>query len=156
MKKIFALILAIALLCPAVLAESIDLSGLSFAELAALRDRCQLAMMKTDTWQEVDVPQGVYQVGVHIPAGTWTIRCKTGYATTVEWGDALSADGQDIDNRKSTRHDFEGIYNPEDKYYDSGNRTDYTFTVQDGDYIIIDSAPATFTPGGVTPSFTFK
>ena len=50
MKKFFSLVLALILLPCAALAE-IDLSSLSFADLAALRDQAQLEMMKRDEWQ---------------------------------------------------------------------------------------------------------
>lgn len=155
MKKLIVIALILALISAAALAESIDLSGLSFQELAALRDRAQLEMMQRDEWQEVSVPQGVYQVGVHIPAGTWTIRCKEGMGTKIEWGDVLDASGQGIDFL-SMRMDFQYVYNPEYRSYSAGDRTEYTFTVRDGDWIAIDDSPAVFTPGGVTPSFTFK
>ena len=155
MKKIICMVAALLLILGAAAqAESIDLSGLSFDELAALRDRAQLEMMQRDEWQEVTVPQGVDQVGVQIPAGTWTVRCTIGNYTEVDWGDTLKESGQGIEH--SSRYDWSVIYNPSGSYYSAGDRTEYTFTVRDGEYIIIDDGPATFTPGGVTPSFTFK
>lgn len=155
MKRIIiALMITAAMLCLVAQAESIDLSGLSFEELAALRDRAQMEMMQRDAWQEVTVPQGVYQVGVQIPAGTWTVRCKEGSSCRVDWGDKLAENGQGI--AFSSRSDFERVHNPNSRSYDAGDRIEYTFTVYDGEYIIVTDAPATFTPGGVTPSFTFK
>lgn len=155
MKKVICAIVAALLLLGAVAqAESIDLSGLSFEELAALRDRAQMEMMQRDAWQEVTVPQGVYQVGAQIPAGTWTVRAAVGNETQIEWGQKLDASGQSID--WSGAYDIEYIYNPNGRYYTPGDRTEYTFTVRAGDYIVISDGPATFTPGGVTPSFTFK
>ena len=56
MKKILALALALILICPAALA-GVDLTALSFDELAALRDQAQLEMMKRKEWQEVTVPR---------------------------------------------------------------------------------------------------
>ena len=47
--------------------------------------------------------------------------------------------------------------NPEYKYYEyDGSITEYSFSVQDGDYIIIDDAPAVFTPYQGKPSLGFK
>lgn len=155
MKKLFCILALFSVLMGAAWAEGFDLSALSFQELAALRDRAQLEMFSRDEWQEVTVPQGVYQVGVQIPAGTWSVRSHEGRNTRVAWGEELDASGHDI-GYSSFRRDMAYIYNPDYRSYDAGDRTEYTFTVKDGDYIVIDNGPATFTPGGVTPSFTFK
>lgn len=159
MKKSFALVLALILIPCAALAE-IDLSSLSFADLAALRDQAQLEMMKRDEWQEVTVPQGVYRVGEHIPAGTWTVYCRTGISSLVLWGDTLSNNGHDIEsNHKTGRSDWMRVYNPNYKdykeFYD-GSDTSYSFTVRDGEWIVIKGQPVIFTPGAPTPSFSFK
>lgn len=155
MKKVITIIMiTLAMLCMAAQAESVDLSGLSFQELAALRDRAQMEMMQRDAWQEVTVPQGVYQVGVQIPAGTWTVRCATGNYTEIDWGDTLKDNGQGVEY--GNRYDWAVVYNPSGSYYSAGDQTEYTFSVRDGEYIIIKDGMATFMPGGVTPSFTFK
>lgn len=154
MKKIICLILVGILIMSAAVAEEIDLSGLSLRELEALRNRCLLEMFSREDWQEVSVPQGVYQAGVHIPAGTWTVQCKNGYFTTVEWGEKLESNGQEIDVTK--RSDYQTIYNPEHKRTEASDRISYTFTVRSGDYIIIDHAPAVFTPGAMALPFSFK
>ena len=154
MKKLFCLVLVGILIMSAAWAEEIDLSGLSLRELEALRNRCLLEMFSREDWQEVSVPQGVYQVGVHIPAGTWTVQCKSGYFTTVEWGEKLESNGQEIDVTK--RSDYQTIYNPEHKRTEASDRISYTFTVRSGDYIIIDHAPAVFTPGAMALPFSFK
>lgn len=154
MKKLLSVVLIMSLLIPAALSEGIDLSGLTFRELEDLRNQCLLEMMKRDEWQEVTVPHGVYQVGVHIPAGTWTVQCKSGYFTTVEWGEKLESNGQEIDVTK--RSDYQTIYNPEHKRTEASDRISYTFTVRSGDYIIIDHAPAVFTPGAMALPFSLK
>ena len=154
MKKLFCLILAGILIMSGAMAEEIDLSGLSLRELEALRNRCLLEMFAREDWQEVSVPQGVYQVGVHIPAGTWTVQCKTGYFTTVEWGDRLAPNGHEVD--VTDRSDYTSVYNPNNERTDPSERFSYTFTVRNGDYIIIDYAPAVFTPGAMALPFSFK
>lgn len=154
MKKLLSVVLIMSLLIPAALSEGIDLSGLTFRELEDLRNQCLLEMMKRDEWQEVTVPQGVYQVGVQIPAGTWTVRCTVGHCTSICYGEKLESHGQDIEFK--SRYDYKAVYNPDYKYYEPGDRTSYTFTVQDGDWIVIDEGPALFTPGSLPPSFSFK
>lgn len=158
MKKLAALFLAIVLSAGFALAEGIDLSGMSYDELVALKDRINLAMWQSDEWQEVTVPQGVWKVGEDIPAGHWTVKCiadKNCMYTEVSWGEFLSESGQSIAWRG--RNDDEFVKNPNHKYYEyDGSLTEYSFTVQDGDYIIIDFAPAVFTPYQGKPSLGFK
>lgn len=73
MKKLCALILALILFSSAALAESIDLSGMSFDELLDLQARVNDALWAADGWKHVKIPAGYYEVGVEIPAGRWTI-----------------------------------------------------------------------------------
>lgn len=154
MKKLFCLVLVGILIMSVAWAEEIDLSGLSLRELEALRNRCLLEMFSREDWQEVSVPQGVYKVGVHIPAGTWTVQCKTGYFTSIEWGDRLAPNGHEVD--VTDRSDYTSVYNPNHERTDPSERISYTFTVRSGDYIIIDYAPAVFTPGAMALPFSFK
>ena len=154
MKKVFCVLIVLAVLMGVAWAEGFDLSALSFQELAALRDRAQLEMFSRAEWQEVTVPQGVYQVGVQIPAGTWTVTCKEGYYTNVDWGEFLNENGQRIEWKG--RYHGGMAFNPDYRLTEPTEQTEYTFTVQDGDYIIVAKAPATFTPGASAPTFTFK
>lgn len=74
MKRLFVLILALVLCCSSASASSVDLSGMTFDELVALRDQLNLAIWNCQEWQEITVPEGVYQVGVDIPSGHWSVR----------------------------------------------------------------------------------
>ena len=76
MKKLLACVLALILIGCAALAE-IDLSGMSYEELVALKDQINLAIWNSAEWQEVEVPTGVWVVGEDIPAGWWTVRPAT-------------------------------------------------------------------------------
>ena len=161
MKKLLVCIL-IALMAFPAFAEDIDLSGLSYAELVALKDRINLAMWQSEEWQEVTVPQGIWVVGEDIPAGTWTVRCadvgRRNYllkSCELEWGDTLDDDGQGV--AWSYRYDSVNIYNPYSDDY-KGQVTEYTFTVQAGDYIYIHPLynKAVFTPYTGKPDLGFK
>lgn len=160
LSLLFALILSTA---PFAHAETFDLSGLSFDELVALKDRINLAIWNSQEWQEVTVPQGVWIVGEDIPAGTWTVRCADiGHNDYMmkecdfSWGEKLSENGKSI--MWSGRYDLVSIYNPNHKQYKDGQLTEYTFTVNDGDYIVISEAynKAVFTPYAGKPSLGFK
>ena len=54
-------------------AETIDLSGLSYDELIALKQKLNLAIAQSDEWKQVTVPIGNYIVGEDIPAGVYTV-----------------------------------------------------------------------------------
>ena len=87
MKKIVALLLAL-MLClgsfPAF--ADVDLSAYSQEELIALRDLINLELLKRGIEKEVTVPIGMYEVGVDIPAGTYTVKPKpNGYANIEVW-----------------------------------------------------------------------
>lgn len=158
MKKAFCLLLIALLLIPTAFAENIDLSGLSLVELAELRQRVQLAMMETDEWQEVTVPQGVYVVGKDIPAGTWTVKSMFGAESHLRfaWGDKLDEAGQHITYVGTKRADIVAIYNTKARNYKDGDLLEYTFTCQEGDYIVIEYTNAIFTPYHGKPDLGFK
>lgn len=76
-KKFITIIITISVIIgviPALaVSDGIDLSAMSFDELLALRQQVNMAIWQSDGWQAVEVPAGMYQVGVDIPAGKWTI-----------------------------------------------------------------------------------
>lgn len=152
MKKIAAIVAAAALICTTAMAE-INLSGMSYEELIALQAQVTRQIMLTDKWQEVRVPAGVYQVGVEIPAGKWTIRPIDGDTAMIKVGTKLDAGGKDFDYHDLLSH--EQITSPKDGYYKYNKIETVTLELQEGQYIIIDSAPVIFTPYA-GPSFNFK
>ena len=101
MKKLFSALLAVLMLCTAsASAKTIDLSSMSYDELVALKDQINLALWESEKWEEVTVPQGVYQVGADIPAGHWTIKASEtdSYASAyVKCGKTLSANKKDLE-----------------------------------------------------------
>lgn len=143
--------------------ENEKLDSMTFDELVALHDQINLAIWKSREWQEVTVPHGVWKVGEDIPAGTWTVRCadtgRNSYMMKechVSWGEYLSEDGQNV--RWRGRYDLVTIYNPNNEDFKEGQLIEYTLTVKDGDYIIIDTSynKAVFTPYAGKPDLGFK
>lgn len=57
------------------------------------------AIWNTKEWQEVEVPAGVYEVGVEIPAGEWTLRNNRSFLVGV--GSSLDATKTTVENRKA-------------------------------------------------------
>ena len=161
MKKLSALLIFCLLFALPALAD-VDLSGMTYDELVALKDQINLAIWNSEEWQEVTVPQGRWIVGEDIPAGTWVIKCddinRDQYGmlfTYIKWSHALDNDG-DIDF--AGRHGVERIYNPNHKDYEAGGITECIFEFQDGDYVFVDNehAPAVFAPYSGKQSLGFK
>ena len=150
MKKLIALALAAFLMIGCAAAE-IDLSSMSFDELIALKDKINLAIWNSAEWQEVTVPQGLWEVGADIPAGKWTIKAKN-TRTKIEIGqpDEERA-GIDFSSRKN-----EFTVRTESA---SGNAPlEYFIEVVEGDFIFISPTfgAAIFSPYTGKPDLGFK
>jgi len=155
MKKLIALILVVCMTASFAAAEDIDLSGLSFDQLVELKEKIILAMWNSHEWQEVKVPVGIYEVGKDIPAGKWTVRCA-GDFTFLDYGNELKPGGNDI-VFGCERYGNATITNPEYTRYDENkDMVEFSFSVQDGDYIKIDRSALIFTPYTGTPDLGFK
>lgn len=156
MKKLLCLAFSLMLLCACALAET-DLSGMTYAELVALRDKINLAMWNSQEWQEVTVPQGVWLVGEDIPEGHWTIKCAGGYSCSIETGTLLNDTGREIDYMKSKNYFYDIIHYPESYIFNpASDKTEIDLKLKAGTYIVIDNASAIFTPYAGKPSLGFK
>lgn len=93
--RLFVLFLSLLLISSAA-ADPMDLSGMSFDDLVELRDQLNLAIWNSREWQEVTVPAGVWQIGVDIPAGHWTIRPLPGTYVSVAYCDRLDDFGKSV------------------------------------------------------------
>lgn len=157
MKRTLCIVLALVLvlsIVPAAFAD-VDLSGMSFDELVALKDQINLALWNSADWQEVEVPQGVWKVGEDIPAGKWTIKATEAAYTSIDTGTGLSEDGTKIPITYYLA--TKTIVSPTHKRYDPvKNVTEWTVELHDGEYVIVDSGPAVFTPYAGKPSLGFK
>ena len=151
LSSLFALALLL-LLAPACFAD-FDLSGLSFDELVALRDQINLAIWNSQEWQEVEVPQGVWQVGADIPAGKWTITCSTGSMCLIHVGSELDASGAAV---KYPYKADATLTNPGGIFFDPGDRTSFDVELSSGDYVEISGTSAVFSPYAGKPSLGFK
>lgn len=154
MKRTIALFCALVLLlafAPAAFAD-VDLSGMSYDELVALKDQINLAIWNSEKWQEVEVPQGVWEVGADIPAGKWTIKALPQADTYVKVGDSVKNGGTDV-NSKMSQHVMAKDYR---NYDPKSDVAEYTVILESGQYVQIDYGPAVFTPYAGKPSLGFK
>ena len=155
MKKLISLLLTLCILLVPVLslADSIDLSGMSLADLVKLQEQVTMAMWRTEEWQEVTVPAGLYTVGVEIPAGKWTITATPNASMEqVEIGSKLDDTGMGISWGGSYESNY--LYGKQSWAYDESKMNSWDVTLTDGLYINL-AAAMIFTPYA-GPSFSFK
>lgn len=154
MKRTLCSILAFVLvltLAPAAFAEW-DLSGLTFDDLVALKDQINRAMWDSADWQEVTVPQGVWEVGADIPAGKWTILPTPFADTYIKIGNETQNSGTEVKSRVSQR-----IKDKDYRDYDaSKDITSWNVELVDGQFLQVDYGPCIFTPYAGKPSLGFK
>lgn len=157
MKKLIAVALMICLLIPAAVAEDIDLSKLSFDELAMLRNLCQMEMMRRNEWQKVTVPVGVWKIGEDIPAGHWTIAAAKG--GVYDWGDVTYCDKLDKTKKKADRFGSSFYYYGQVKVpgtQASVEATTIDLELEEGSYLIIGFCSMVFTPYTGKQNLGFK
>lgn len=154
MKKIISFILCLVLCCSVSLAE-IDLSGMSFDELVKLKAQINLAMWLSQEWQEVTVPQGVWEVGKDIPAGHWTITAAKDAYCSVFYGEKLDDSGRDISVYSKT-YVCEGIVGTDHWMYSANEKNFFDLNMKEGYFFVVENGNVVFSPYAGKPSLGFK
>lgn len=130
MKKLMVCIISLSLMVgafvPLIARAENKYDGYTFDQLQVEYLAILEAMWKTQEWQEVEVPAGVYQVGVEIPAGEWTLRNNKWFSVKV--GTKLDATKTEIESRSRTASEV-----VEMKDYKNG----WTVSLTNGDFIEI-------------------
>ena len=155
MKKVLFAVIILMLLCSVCFAkpQTIDLEIMTFDELVALKALIDLTIMNLDDWQEVIVPQGIYEVGIDIPAKHWTIRPMEGSWACVEWGKSLN------NTKTSTSGFIDGkvITSVTNFTYDANSdRTCVDWKLKKGTFIEISGGNVVFTPFAGKQPLEFK
>lgn len=84
MKRILTSLIALVMISTAVyVSAEVDLTGMSYAELVALRNQVETAILESGEYKEVEVPIGDWIVGTHIPAGEYKITAKDSNTTYI-------------------------------------------------------------------------
>ncbi len=81
MKRFLSLILILVCVASFAIADSIDLSSLSYTDLITLQRNLVKEIMSRTEWKEVRVPAGTWKVGEDIPEGTYGISTKSALVT---------------------------------------------------------------------------
>ena len=153
MKRLFSLLLILALVPVVSLADLPDISELSFDELVELKQQINLALWSSDTWQEVKVPVGTYKIGEDIPAGKWTISAAGNDIFLVHC-DKLDGSGKNGDQFNSRFYYYTPINAKDSK--DESYPKYVDLNCYKGNYIIISYGPALFTPFTGKPDLGFQ
>lgn len=145
MKKVISVILALLLALPVCALADVDLTGMSFAELVALRAEVDKALWASDGWQEVDVPVGAYLVGRDIPAGHWTITMAKNSR-----GFSVVYVCNKLDVTETTFADYSSIISDVAVYGEAGAEVDDATSadvlLSDGQYVVIEYGNVVFSP----------
>ena len=157
MKKL-ALTLALLLTLTLVPAHAeIDLSGMTLAELMELSQQVTMAMWETEEWEEVEVPIGVYEIGVDIPAKHWNIAAANGSFPEITYASKLDASGRSAE-WEDIIHD-EHLLGSGYKYYDN-YAGEYPASIDldlsNGGYLIVEDGAVVFTPYTGKANLGFK
>ena len=144
MKKLAAVILA-GVMCLAMGSgcwADVDLSGMSYEELVALKEQIDLAIWNSAEWEEVEVPQGIWTVGEDIPAGQWTITAGDGCYTVVKLGKEIDSTGTEL-----ASYSNKWLLKSESRSsFGAGDTPTTTVQLYDGDVLWIDDGSLIFTP----------
>ncbi len=124
--------------------EAVSLDGMSYPELLELQKQLNTALWSSNEWKEVTIPVGIYEIGVDIPSGRYSIRTyeknpKYHYYFRIydTYESALKGGPKD------------SLYSIELTYFDDV----MNLTLLEGTYINISVYPVVFSP--YVPSFSF-
>ena len=157
MKRIIAILLTLLLVLPTLALADVDLSAMSYDELVALKDQLNKAIWESKEWQEVTVPQGLYEVGADIPEGHWTIAAADGQSISVSWGTQLNETKTNVDvTWDEGFYEYESLVSKTYSNYQASERTEVDFDLKAGQYVVVDYGQAVFTPYKGKPELGFK
>lgn len=151
MKKFLAVLLILILTVAHAVSE-VDLSGMSFDELVALREQLNLAIWNSQEWQEVEIPAGVWTIGKDIPAGHWKVSVPEKEYTQVYYCKKLDETGMRESLDES--HYTVILFGKKSAFADHGPEC-MDFPMAEGWYFINNDA-VIFTPYTGKPDLGFK
>lgn len=126
-----------------------------FDSLVAIRDQINLAIWNSQQWQEVSVPPGVWEIGVDIPAGHWSVRPASGCGPAyIIYASATKDQGHDVD-LFAGEYIMECICDPSASFYSADYKTTTDFVLESGRFVRLDCTMV-FSPYSGKPDFGFR
>ena len=155
MKKL-AVVLVLLLALPVFAQADVDLSGMYFDDLVALREKIDLAIWNSQEWQEVAVPQGIWKVGEDIPVGHWTSKPADGVYGFISYGSKLEDNNKEV-SYKSDDYYHVILTSETQRNFEKGEDVIQTdIDMKSGAYIEIEAGDVIFTPYSGKPKLGFK
>ena len=152
MKRLLVIIIVCVTCLGTAYASDIDLSGMSFDELVALKEKINLALWSSNEWQEVTVPAGIWEVGKDIPVGHWLILPRE-----KDYGQVFYCEKVDFDTKKPDHSGKSHTVVIASKSSVFGDQTvnEIDYDMKNG-WFFINEEPVIFTPYTGKPDLGFK
>ena len=145
MKRISISIVFLLLMIPAFAFAEFDLTGMSYDELVSLSKQVGMEIMKSEEFDSVTVPKGIWEVGVDIPEGTWIIT-PANQMCIIVYGKSIDESGNDM-NPFDSGNSGADLYNSNDSW---------RFTAKAGNYVCVKIGSAVFTSDTGSTGLGFK
>ena len=156
MKRFFCFLFVLVLLPIFCLADLPDLSGLSFDELLQVRDQLNLLIWNSSDWQSVEVPSGVYVIGVDIPSGHWTLKPPAGGSVVIEYFKDVDETGK-RPAYVSSNYFSESLADESSSFASFVYMRQVDIEMKDGFYLTVVNGPSViFEPYTSKPAFSFN
>ena len=156
MKRFFCFLFVLIIFPVFCLSEGFpDLSGYSLDDLLKFRVYLQYCMWQTDEWESVTVQPGVWEIGVDIPAGHWSVCPADGCGPDyIIYASGTKDQGHDVD-LFAGEYIMECICSPSAAFYSGEYKTSTDIIMEAGHFVRLDCAMV-FTPYAGKPLFNFK
>ena len=145
MKRISISIVFLMFMIPAFAFAEFDLTGMSYDELVSLSKQVGMEIMKSEEFDSVTVPKGIWEVGVDIPEGTWIIT-PANQMCIIVYGKSIDESGNDM-NQFDSGNSGVDLYNSNDSW---------RFTAKAGNYVCVKIGSAVFTSDTGSTGLGFK
>ena len=155
MKRFVCLLFVLIFIPLFAFADPPDISALSYDELVSLRENLNIAIWNCHEWRHVEVPAGVYIVGVDIPAGHWTLNPPSDGSVVVEYFKDPDETGKRPANSLNNYYS-ESLADESSPYASFVYVREVDLELKDGFYFTVVNGPyVVFEPYTSKPSFSF-
>lgn len=110
-------------------------------ELLIIQSRLTDVMWESEEWEQIRIPAGIYEIGVHIPGRRWHMLAHEGDTSTIKMGATLDASGTGVVYPYTSEQ-----ISINDPNYPDVTLTSVSWDLKDGMYISISGSPVIFVP----------
>ena len=132
------------------------LSSLSYEKLVELKSEINLQIWNSKKWKRVEVPAGVYVIGVDIPAGHWTLKPPAGGSVVIEYFKTADETGKRPANVLSNYYS-ESLADESSSYASFVYMREVDIDMKEGFYLTVVNGPSVILEPYISkPSFSFN